>query len=203
MATAIRSARSDEIKLETNVPQTFALKYSTGKPVGEWGNIMFTAIDGRRLFLNTEDASEFEHALLDLRIQPADFITVTRVKHGGRGGGFSIRVERVPDESEARQPPEPPAARRPPARSTTEALLEKSVEMARAAGPAAFTTPAPSVQAEITPAAVRLCSTMCILIDSMTEAKAYAQRRGIDLTNEDLRCLVTTAYMSDCKGGGR
>lgn len=200
MATSqIHSVRSDEIKLETNRPQTFALKYSTGKPVGQWGNVMFTAVDERRLFLNTEDAGEFEHALRDLNVQPADFIKVTRVKHGSaRGGGFSIRVERIEDDgSDAAQRVQRSVATVAPApRTRTEALLEKSIEQVQERK-AAVATP----QVEITPASARLCSAMCVLIDSMSEARAYAQRRGIDLTNEDLRCLVTTAYINDCRGG--
>ena len=96
MATAINSARTDYIKFETNVPQTFALKYSTGKEVGEHGNVMFSTVDGGRLFLNPEDTSEFEHALSDLQYKPGEPIRVTRVKHGKeRGGGFAIRVERT------------------------------------------------------------------------------------------------------------
>ena len=42
---------------------------------------------------------------------------------------------------------------------------------------------------------------MCALIDAMAEANAYARRKGLDLTTEDLRALVVTVYIQDCKGG--
>ena len=88
------------------------------------GRVMFTAIDDRKLFLSDEDASEFEHALAEQGIGPADFMRVTKVEHGGRGGGFSIRVERIEDENDAREP-------EPRRDARLEGQLEKSIEMAR------------------------------------------------------------------------
>ena len=206
MATATIARVGDTIKLESE-PQTFALRFTKeGKSVASrfpGGRVMFTCIDERKLFMNDEEASEFEHALIEKGIRKAEFISVSRVTHG-RGGGFAIRVERVEDAGDIREPAwvrdaaTAPAARTP---SRTEALLEKSVDMARERGPAAFrTAPEPQTPQSISPAAGRLCAAMCVLIDSMAEAKAFAQRRGIDLTNEDLRCLVTTAFIQDSRG---
>ena len=120
---------SDQIKLGP-APHVFALKFAQGKDVISkfpGGRVMFTAVDERKLFLNDEDANEFEHALVDLQIQPAEFIRVSRITHG-RGGGFAIRVERVED-------PDAPA---PPSR--LEAQLAASIPLARAHGAAAFVT---------------------------------------------------------------
>jgi hypothetical protein len=195
MATAIRAPRQDEIKLETNRPQTFALKFSTGKEVGQWGNVMFTAVDERRLFLNTEDANEFEHSLLEMSYQPAEFIRVTRVKHGSaRGGGFSIRVERIED-------PEDPSPAREPQRETRtapsreEALLAKSVEMARQHGAQAFHA-APAAPAKPT-AAHQLMGSFMAAIDAIAEAQAYCDRRGLKVTftSEDVRATAISAFI--------
>jgi len=235
MATAInRAPRLDEIKLETNIPQTFALKYSTGKAVGNWGNTMFTAIDERRMFLNDEDTGEFEHALLDLRYQPGDFIRVTRVKHGTvRGGGFAIRVERVEDEDGPEEParrvqrsvalsPHKGGGQAAATPSRTEALLEKSVEMARngekfrtrEAAPISpesktASTPChaqalPNGSPAITPASAKLLSAYMTAVDTLIEAQGYAQRKGLMLsvTCEDVRCLAATIFI-DQKGGTR
>ena len=169
---------------------------------------MYTAIDDRKFFVVKDEASDFHHTMIALAIQPAEFIRVTRIKHGGRGGGFSLRVERVEDAPELVPQPEPQYVRQPQRQypappSRTEALLEKSVEMARTQGPGSFRTEPRTVEETaqpISPAAVRLCSTMCVLIDALAEGRAFAQRRGIDLTNEDLRCLVTTAFIQDSRG---
>ena len=117
------------------------LKYVTGKNCGEAKFpllvqcVMFTSIDERAmLWLGAEDASDFERTrCLNSPIQLLDFIRVTKIKHP-RGGGSSLRVERVADEGDAREP-EPQYIRQPkpqfPAPSREEALLEKSVELAR------------------------------------------------------------------------
>jgi hypothetical protein len=196
MATAIRAPRQDEIKLETNRPQTFALKFATGKEVGQWGNVMFTAVDERRLFLNTEDANEFEHALVDLNYQPAEFIRVTRTKHGSaRGGGFSIRVERVEDTAGAAPSCEVPAP------SREEALLAKSVEMARQNGAQAFHAAQPAAADPdlpvITPASAAMTAAMRAAVDAIIETQAYAQRRGLGVTfsEESVRAIGLSIYI--------
>lgn len=200
MATAINSARADEIKLETNIPQTFALKFSTGKPVGNWGNTMFTAVDSRRLFLNAEDAGEFEHALLDLRVQPAEFIRVTRVHHGGRGGGFSIRVERVEDVPEtdarliarlersvalAREKSGSPAA---PDRAPEPEKLHQQVQQVNSSAAAGLV---------VTPASAAMCAAMRSAVDAILETQAYATKRGLGLTfsEESVRAIGLSIYI--------
>ena len=200
-------AGNADIKLEYGVAQTFALKYVTGKNCGEakfppFGpRVMFTSIDERKLWLGAEDASDFEHALLDLGIQPADFIRVTKIKHP-RGGGSSLRVERVADEGDAREP------------SREEALLEKSVELARERGAAAFhrapsrispdPAPAPAVpstnNSDHTPkptAAHQLMSSFQAAIEAISEAQAYCDRKGLKVTftSEDVRATAISCFI--------
>jgi hypothetical protein len=125
MATATMPRTGDTIKLDSE-PQTFALRYTTGKSVSSrfpGGRVMFTCVDERKLFLNDEEASEFEHALLDKGVKPADFIRVTRLTHG-RGGGFAIRVEPLGDDP--RVEPQYRAEAPPADRDYTQAL-EKSI----------------------------------------------------------------------------
>jgi hypothetical protein len=202
MATAInRAPRLDEIKLQTNIPQTFALKYRDGKEVGSWGNVMFTAVDGRRLFLNTEDANEFEHALTDLEYKPAEVIRVTRVKHGkARGGGFSIRVERV-DELDRVEPSRAVSSRINPSRDArsappqteTETLLERSIELARKTE---------SEQQHVTAAHAKLLAALMTAVDVAVESESYAEKRGFRLSfgEESIRCMGLSIYIGDCKG---
>ena len=171
MGSAQARPYDNEIKL--GAPQVFALKFTTGKAVASrfpGGRAMFTAIDERKIFLNDEETSEFEHELLDKRIQPGEFICVSRVTHG-RGGGHAIRVERVDEREEpgtlavpAASRPAPPAPMWPPRTSQPsreEALLEKSVEMARDRGPAAFVTATAEQPIAVTPAAARWRHDVC------------------------------------------
>jgi len=241
MATPQMSPRGDDqIKL-TGGPVVFALRFTTGKNVMSkfpGGRVMFTAVDERKLFLCDEEANEFEHALLDLRIEPAEFIRVTRVTHG-RGGGFSIRVERIEDD------PDPPAAESPlrhgPARAAAptkeaptkeEALLEKSIPLARAHGATAFHapkqrpvaseeettgrknydsnqdqpdhTPAPPASTRGTMSAL-LAGALCAAIDAYAIADEYARTKGyptVEFTAEDVRCSANTFLIQYWRDGG-
>jgi hypothetical protein len=209
MATAISSARSNEIKLETNHPQTFALKYSTGKPVGQWGNVMFTAVDDRRLFLNTEDAGEFEHALKDLNVQPAEFIKVTRVKHGtARGGGFSIRVELVED-------PQPPPIKQLTDRDYTRNLEQSIANAAEArrvqaqrradepSSPVRVSDDSPTANvASLSPTSLRFMGAYKDAVDALIQTQGYAKSKGLllEIRCEDVRCLAATMMI---QAGGR
>lgn len=219
MATATMPRVGDEIKLDAN-PQTFALKFATGKTVPSrfpGGRVMFTAIDDRKLFLNDADASDFEHGLIEQRIGPADFIRVSRVAHG-RGGGFAIRVERVEDE---------------PQRDTRNSRdytpeLTRSIEMARertASASSERTLPAPAattstnyqernngnntanLPSNSTPAlsqtAARFMGAYKDAVDILIESQGYAKRQGLllDIRCEDVRCLAATIMIDNQKGG--
>lgn len=211
------SSGSDEIKLGP-APQVFALKLTTGRSVNSkfpGGRVMFIAVDERRLFLNDEDANQFEHAMLDTRIQPAEFMRVSRVQHG-RGGGFAIRVERIEDEL----PAAVSTRSLPDAPSRLEAQLEKSVEMARIHGPAAFaaqpksrgTAPPPRSAAPVQeshhpdntarPDSPPFLSEYKMAIETLIAARSYAQSQGlaIEIRCEDVRCLAAT-FIINASGG--
>lgn len=214
MSSAQARPRPYDNEIKFGAPQEFALKFTTGKTVASrfpGGRVMFTAIDERKIFLNDEEASEFEHGLLEKGIQPGEFICVSRVTHG-RGGGFAIRVERV-DEREA---PGTLAAPRVPAQrarqdqpSREEALLEKSVELARRSGPAAFITPttqtsAPQAAVFAADAAAMLAA-LCAGVDAIVETQAYANRRGLGVTfsEESVRAIGLSIYIGNQRGGAR
>jgi hypothetical protein len=210
MATAMnRAPRVDEIKLETNVPQTFALKFATGKAVGQWGNIMFTAVDERRLFLNTEDASEFNQGLLAIGYQPADFIRVTRVKHGtAKGGGFAIRVERVRDELRTDRDYTRDLER---SIASAEANKRLGAERARALRPVATPEP-PTGNTEVQqqpgggrgPMSKLLAGALIASIDAYTVAADYAKSKGLPIVfgSEDIRCSANSMLIEFWRNGG-
>lgn len=221
MATAIdnRLARtSTEIKLDPGVPQVFALKYVTGKNLGNsqyppfMPRVLFTAVDNRKLWMDAEEASAFELRLRELRVQPADFIRVLRVRRGGE-----IHVELAEEsklERELMQSLDAGDERKRAARATTStprrapgaaarALTEQEayelgLSSERGAGTGS-TAPATEEHynnspnhtadpatapgaARITPAAARLCASFMAAIDAVGEAQTYADRRGLKIT---------------------
>lgn len=216
----------DQIKLGPE-PQAFALKFITGKDVQSnfpGGRVMFSAVDGRKIFLNDEDANELEHALLDQRIQPGQPIVVSRVQHG-RGGGFAMRVE-LAEEPRADRAPAPARHGGRQESSFTEALLEKSVELARSRGAGAFisqptpeTPRGPQRMADIQekpepPASSKgkmanlLAGALIASIDGYKLAAEYAASKGIpvkiefEIRAEDLRQSATAMLIEYWRNGG-
>jgi hypothetical protein len=207
-------AGSADIKLEYGVAQTFALKFASGKSIESrfpGGRVMFTAIDDRKLFLNDEDASDLERGMRELGIGVADFARVTKIRHA-RGGGHSIRVERAAaDDAPAWVRDILPAwvrdAATAPA-SRLESDLERSVEMARTHGAAAFhSRPAEAPAAPVFPvgtaeapartASHQLMSAFCAAIDAVSAAQTYANGKGLHVTftSEDIRCVAISAFI--------
>jgi hypothetical protein len=230
MATqSLTLARSEEIKLEYGQAAVFPLYDLEGKNCKGGFNgkqrVTYRSGDNRRLYLDAEDADDLDTRIRELGMQQGEEISITKIRMP-RGGGHAIRVERF---SDARELP----ASRPEPKSTTEALLEKSIEMARNGQRAGFREgaapafsqnagvvrasnervtnqhPNPAASASeappvvITPASVKLMASMCSLIQAMAEAKTYALRLGLDLTTEDLRALAVTAFISENRAGAR
>jgi hypothetical protein len=214
MATAMHVARAgDEIKLEYGQPEVFALKFTTGKNVqGRFGpRVLFTAVDERKLWLDAEDGSDLERGMRDLDIQPAEFVRVTKIRHP-RGGGHSIRVERVEDDPRDRQPP-----------SRLEQDLERSLARFTPEAAPARTEAAPRYQEKtesgthiqasqqtngspvLTAASAKMCSAMCAAVDAILETQAYATRRGLGLTfsEESVRAIGLSIYIGAQREGGR
>jgi hypothetical protein len=210
-------AGNDSIKLEYGVPQIACFKWLEGKSVpSQFGErAMFTAIDSRKLFVDGEDASDIERGMRDLAIRPGeDFVRLTKIRHS-RGGGHSIRVERVEDNNApawVRDTATAPASRQP---SREEALLEKSVELARERGAAAFHRAPARISPEPPPApateanngdhsarpddtARRLMSCFAASIEAITEAQSFADRKGLKVTftSEDVRATAISAYIA-------
>ena len=203
---------SDSIKLEYGVPQIACFKWLEGKSVpSQFGErAMFTAIDSRKLFVDGEDASDIERGMRELAIRPGeDFVRLTKVRHA-RGGGHSIRVERVaePDDNAPAwvrdAVPAPPPSRE-------EALLEKSLEMARERGAAAFQrtpsrispdpAPAPAVPStnngDHSVRAHQLKGSFLAAIDAIAEAQKYADAQGLKVTftSDDVRAAAISVFI--------
>lgn len=247
MASPARSLSDNTIKLEYGVSETLCFRFIEGKNLGKSEfppfaiRVRFSTQDDRSLFLDAEDASDLERGLRNAGVDPrqGDFVRVTKIRHP-RGGGHSIRVERVEDEADQsgssrvepgrdgssrretyHAPPSPPSpqSRRGPSRqedsrrqqprpqSQMEAKLEKSIDLAREHGPAAFHAPKPSQanpEADPRQDAPPFLAMYKSAIDTLIAARAYAQSKGmaIEIRCEDVRCLAATLIIG-ANGGGR
>jgi hypothetical protein len=190
-------ARAGEVKLEYGRAETVAFKFLTGKNFeGTFGmRVLFTLSDDRRLWVDAEDGSDIDHRLQELGVRAGEPVKLTKIRHP-RGGGHSIRIERVEDNAAPASVTSEPA-------SPLEAKLTRSLEVARTEGPQAFQRNAHVVPAEASaPAqtddtARRLMGCFCAAIDAIAEAQAYADKKGVKVafTSEDLRAVAITAFI--------
>jgi hypothetical protein len=216
MATATARPHAGEIKFEYGVPQTFALKFLEPKvfenSFGPRG--MFTTTDDgfgeRKIWMDYEPASNMAIELRRLGVRVGEPLRVTKVKHQ-RGGGHGYLVERA---TPAAAPVAPTLMSAPPEWVTreeagTEALLERSVELARAHGPQVFQRDAITQLTQTAPPAPLpalsspLAEALCKAIDAALEGMAYAAQKGLDLTfsEESIRALAATQFIQTAKGG--
>lgn len=212
MGAAYAASRDigSEIKFEYGQAIKLCLKFNTGREVPGRGGprYMYTTVDSRRFFLDLEDSSDVEHALIDLRIKAGeDFVRITKIRHP-RGGGHTFRVERVDDADEPGTmsiPKLPPRQSPPPANpSSLEAKLEQSVQVAREYGPQAFVTQPPAAPGVvITPACADMVAAMCAAVDAVIETQAYATRRGLGVTfsEESVRAIGLSIYIGSQRAG--
>lgn len=189
MATAINSPRAsgDKVELEIGVPRILTLLYN--KPRETQFSLMFSTEQGA-LFIPTAEASDFEHDLAALRVGRGDSIRVTKVKHGGRGGGFTYRVER---------------AEGAPSDRDYCNQLEQSVRNAHAAKHGAATVSDAGLPVSDTIAANAMCAAMCSAVDAIVETQAYAARKGLGVTfsEESVRAIGLSIYIDGRRSGSR
>jgi hypothetical protein len=224
MATAQTAPHAGEIKFQYGRPEVFAFKFTEPKIFeGSFGTrAMFTTVDDgygeRKIWMDYEPA----HAMIDemrrLEIRVGEPVRVTKIKHP-RGGGHGYLIER-PDApaqpiTPQRVPPQPAAAiasAQPPNwvtrdEASTEALLERSVDLARTHGPEVFrvgrVVPAAQPDPARSAASSALAGALMAAIDAALEATVYAARKGLNLafSEESIRAMALTAYINAAKGG--
>jgi hypothetical protein len=202
---ATTAANPGEVKLEYGKPEHIAFRFLTAKGfAGTFGDrALFTLEGEKRLWLDAEDGSDVERQIRDLGISKGEVVKITKVRYP-RGGGHAVRLERLAESYGAPD--------------DTEAKLAASVAIARSEGPRAFqrnahvvqptaTAALPEIQtaaAGITqhqhdnPVAARLMSCYMASIDAISEAQAYADRRGLKVTfgSEDVRATAISCYIN-------
>lgn len=198
-----------KITFQPGVPVEVALKYPTGKNVqGNYGEqALFTCTDSRVFYLDPEPASDIERRIGELGIKTGEPFRLTKIKHA-RGGGCSFRVDRVANETDLE-------------RTLTRSIAaqknrrEVSVPFREQMPPAAIEPSAERVTAQRViqpegnhnaPPVTRsgaMMAAMCAAVDAVLETQAYATRKGLGVTfsEESIRAIGLSIYISTCKEG--
>jgi hypothetical protein len=163
-------------------PKVMAFKAAGQNVDGQYGTqVRFSTTAGDSLYLDPDPANDIETSMRSLGIAYGEEFRLARAKTSHGGSRFVI--ERIAGRDAG--------GHNVPARSDA---YEEPVQ--RSAAPVA-TVAAQS----ITATSMKFCAAMMTMVDAMRETKTYALRCGLDLTTEDLRAMVISAYITDCKGG--
>jgi hypothetical protein len=187
------------LELRTNEPQVVALAYSDGrefpsKIAGAPPQVMFTLVDGRRVFWPQPFADSLRNSGIEANMP---FEVVKRETEKGRTQLQFRAVQKVTQPA--------PRQQDAPAQTleriyTAPAIAVANAVHERASGPT--NTEHRNHTAPASPQSARFMSAYKDAIDVLLEARVYAQRQGLalEIRCEDVRCLAAT-IMIDAKGG--
>jgi hypothetical protein len=223
MATAINTPMrggGSKVELEVGVPQVLTLRFDAPKETAY--SLMYGCEEGTLyITLKGDEASTFEHQMADLGLRKGDSFRVTKIKHGGRGGGFAYRIERTGPGTETE--------------SELEQNLRKSIEVQRAR---TVQNPAGAQEAPRTPVQHHsqekengtntvspqpngptvetgarhtfgklLAGALCASISAYSEAAEFARAKGLPLVfdSRDISASASTLLIEHFRreGGGR
>lgn len=198
---------AERLVFEFGQPLEIALKYAGGKNVqGKYGpQAQYSTVDDQIFWLDAEDASQVDHQLADLGIQPREYFRITKIQHA-RGGGSSFRIQRCHRNGTPVSPAPAPDAR-------LEAQLRGSIELAHNAKngngknghdttPPAWVTSEPArPPAGDTGAAQKMMAAFAVAIDALAEARDYGTRKGFkfDFNEEDARCCALSVFINESR----
>lgn len=200
---------AQKIVFQPGAPVEVALKFPNGKNVpGKFGEqALFTCTDDRVFYLDPEPASDIERRIGELGIKTGEPFRLTKIKHA-RGGGCSFRVDRVANETDLERTLRQSIGARQQKREASVPFREQTPPVA--IEPSAERVTAPQrIQPEgnhNAPPLTRsgaMMSAMCAAVDAVLETQAYATRKGLGVTfsEESIRAIGLSIYISTCKDG--
>lgn len=217
MATVQTTPRAGEFKPEYGAAEVIAFKFTEPKifpgTYGERG--LFTLTDERKFWCDADDASDIYRELGAKGIQRNQPFRLTKIRHP-RGGGHSFRVEALAANAPAwvTDVATAPRSRTPEPPTREEMQLEQSLALTRAHGAQFFqrgahvqrpaeapesASPFPPATAEAPArtASHQLMSAYLAAIDAVSEAQAYADRKGLKVTfsSEDVRATAISCFI--------
>ncbi len=208
------------LKFEAGKPEILALKFDAGKLVeGKFGDqFQYSTVDGRVFWLDHEPAHDIEDQIRRLGIRTGEEFRLGKQKtsHGscrwtvervaGLGNGYSDARPARDAASAYRHAPAAAVGETTP----REAQSRNGNHATPPAPPAptwdelnAPAPPAPERSASLATSTACMASAMCSAVDAAIETQAYATRKGLGLTfsEESIRCIGLSIYISACKGG--
>jgi hypothetical protein len=193
----------DIVEFSPNVPVQVALAYGAGKIVDTrmGQRVMFTLVDGRVMFHDVD----FAQRINELRPEPREPFYIVRNQEAKRGSPVQWRAWRspgsevgeqgdgtfvVPGNGKAAASVSAPAAISAPSQERVPDFTHTSES----------TKPAPPITNGW---AQFLLSQTNALVDVYAAALNYASlKHGNQVKPDDIRCLVTTAYIAQTRNGG-
>ncbi len=180
---------SSTLKLQTNVPETIALKFPDGVPVSSQysgDQIMFSLTDDRKLYLAPVVAKKIEAA----GVGQGELFSICKreVTHGNRRV-IDYQVEKV---SGTAVPGESPAVS-----SSAGVASSNSGRPQNNNGIHAVKAPTPAA-----PDTMAACYRSAV--DVALAAMTYAKERGLHMspTFEDIRTIAATFFIAETRGAG-
>ena len=159
----------ETVKFQTNIPEVVALQYTEGRPVpGKFGDqIMFTLVDGRKMYLSPFVADKIHGANISRGVPFS--ICKREVTHGNRRTvEFEIETPNAPNAATAAVLPAAAAAVSQPTMTTT-----KSQEVPHNTVPASHP---PTIEGN---AVALLALSGRAAIDAVLATEEYAKERGL------------------------
>jgi len=211
----------DKVKFQTNIPEIVALQFAQGRAIespfsGE--QIMFTLVDGRKMFLPPFVAEKIADAGIPAH---KPFVIVKReVTHGNRRS-VEYCIETPNDSTTGANLAKEPAPvavtptstfvkQTPPQNTNALAIAAKLAESLatkptwselQAATPAS--APAWVEEEQTDPATAAMIEAHYRAIDVVAAAEAYASAKGLAIryAAEDVRTIAATMFIQASKGG--
>jgi hypothetical protein len=180
--------QNEVVRFSPNVPTLVTLKFDDGiETRGKFGPQWQYALDGGKVMWVDPPVHD---QIQQTGARAGDTVCITQRKAGKRS---LWEVEVIADEPQ--QPPAPP----PPAPRTAAPPTNGHAPAPRAAAAAA---PAPAAQ-PFTAASLELLSAIMAAVEALTEAEAYAAKRGMPLkfTRDDIRAFSISIYINQTKAG--
>jgi len=198
----------ETVEFSPNVPVLVALAYKEGKIVeGRFGQrVMFTLTDGRVMFLDLDIAQKIN----ELEPKPRQPFFVRKECSGKKGDLAHWRVWMSPDPSVGEQQdgtfvvPGNPERVSSPAPAASAPVSNPALNHNGNGSTNGHSKPPAPADPNIHQGwAQFLLAQTNALVDVYAAALAYSSGKyGNTVKPDDVRSLLTTAYISQCKGGG-
>jgi hypothetical protein len=200
------------------MPALRAKDFTTGVPIelvfrnsiepaaapGNFGDQLKWATSAGVVYLDPEPARQVLDQLRALRIAPGEPTRIVKIQTSHNGHRF--HVERPNLERQLQDSITLVEAKKiKPEAVTSGAQQAGKTNNTQPNGNAAPPAAAPVTPATPNPASAKMMACFMAAIDAVSEAQAYATRKGLGITfsSENVTSAALSCYINDCRNGGR